>query len=73
VVAKSGSTLSYVKPCDHRYNGLQLCNHINGSFPVVDGTLEKWTAMRREIAPMKLMWWNNPVRATPSAAVRRPS
>ena len=37
------------------YNGLQLCNHINGTYPVVDGTLEQWTAMRRKIAPMRLM------------------
>ncbi|KAL3931040.1 MAG: hypothetical protein SGPRY_001289, partial [Prymnesium sp.] len=42
------------------YNGLQLCDHINGSYPVEDGTLEQWQAMLREIKPMRLMWWTNP-------------
>jgi hypothetical protein len=43
------------------YNGLQLCDHINGSYPVVDGTLEQWKDMLDKIKPMRLMWWNNPV------------
>jgi hypothetical protein len=43
------------------YNGLQLCDHINGSYPVVDGTLEQWQDMLQKIKPMRLMWWNNPV------------
>ena len=42
------------------YNGLQLCDHINGSYPAPDGTLAQWRAMLREIAPMRLMWWTNP-------------
>ena len=40
---------------------LQLCNHINGSYPVVDGTLAQWKEMLQKIKPMRLMWWNNPV------------
>ena len=44
------------------YNGLQLCDHINGSYPVVDGTLAQWRDMLQKIKPMRLMWWNNPVR-----------
>ena len=43
------------------YNGLQLCEHINGSFPAPDGSLEQWQAMLREIAPVRLMWWTNMV------------
>ena len=42
------------------YNGLQLCDHINGTYPVADGTLEEWQALRRLIRPMRLMWWTNP-------------
>lgn len=42
------------------YNGLQNCDHINGSYPVVDGSLAEWQAMLREIKPMRLMWWTNP-------------
>lgn len=42
------------------YNGLQLCEHINGSYPVPDGSLEQWRAMVRQIRPMRLMWWTNP-------------
>ena len=44
------------------YNGLQLCDHINGSYPVASGSLAQWKHMLAEIAPMRLMWWNNPVR-----------
>ena len=43
------------------YNGLQLCNHINGSYPVNDGSLARWKQMLIDIKPMRLMWWNNPV------------
>jgi hypothetical protein len=42
------------------YNGLQLCDHINGSFPAADGTLAEWQAMVAELKPMRLMWWTNP-------------
>ena len=42
------------------YNGLQLCDHINGSYPVPDGSLAEWQKMLEEIKPMRLMWWNNP-------------
>ena len=42
------------------YNGLQLCDHINGSYPAADGTLAEWRAMLNEIRPMRLMWWTNP-------------
>ena len=38
------------------YNGLQLCDHINGSYPVPDGSLSQWRRMLSEIAPMRLMW-----------------
>eukprot|EP00040_Diaphanoeca_grandis_P020945 m.111402 g.111402 ORF g.111402 m.111402 type:complete len:772 (+) comp28119_c0_seq1:329-2644(+) len=41
------------------YNGLQLCDHINGSYPVDDGSLEEWQQMVSELKPMKLMWWAN--------------
>ena len=43
------------------YNGLQLCDHINGSFPADDpaATLAEWRQMLREIAPVRLMWWAN--------------
>ena len=43
------------------YNGLQLCDHINGSYPAPDGTLPQWQQMLREIAPVRLMWWTNMV------------
>jgi hypothetical protein len=42
------------------YNGLQNCEHINGSYPAADGSLERWRAMLDEIKPMRLMWWTNP-------------
>ena len=42
------------------YNGLQLCDHINGSFPARDGTLEGWQRMVAELRPMRLQWWWNP-------------
>eukprot|EP00936_MAST-01D_sp_MAST-1D-sp1_P002167 g2167.t1 len=42
------------------YGGLQLCNHINGSFPAADGTLAEWKEMLDEIKPMRLGWWWNP-------------
>ena len=42
------------------YNGLQLCDHINGSYPAADGTLAEWRQMLKEIAPVRLMWWTNP-------------
>ena len=43
------------------YNGLQLCDHINGSYPVEDGhgdpgTLAEWQALVKELRPMRLMW-----------------
>jgi hypothetical protein len=41
------------------YNGLQLCDHINGTFPAADGTLEKWQALVQKLKPMRLMWWAN--------------
>lgn len=41
------------------YAGLQLCHHINGSFPAADGTLEQWQALVAELRPMRLMWWWN--------------
>lgn len=43
-----------------RYNGLQLCDHINGTFPAAGGTLAQWQKMVADIKPMRLMWWNNP-------------
>ena len=48
------------------YNGLQLCDHINGSYPAPDGSLPQWRQMLREIAPMRLMWWTNMVSPSPS-------
>lgn len=39
--------------------GLGLCDHINGSFPASDGTLEEWQQMLAEIKPVRLMWWGN--------------
>jgi hypothetical protein len=42
------------------YSGLQLCDHINGSFPAADGTLEEWQQVLQEIKPMRLQWWWNP-------------
>jgi hypothetical protein len=41
------------------YNGLQLCDHINGTFPASDGTLEGWQKLVQELKPMRLMWWTN--------------
>lgn len=29
-----------------------MCEHINGSFPAADGSLEKWQAMLADIRPM---------------------
>ena len=42
------------------YGGLQLCDHINGTFPAADGTLSEWQEMLEEIQPMRLGWWWNP-------------
>lgn len=42
------------------YNGLQLCGHINGTFPAADGTLSEWQALVQRLKPMRLMWWINP-------------
>ena len=42
------------------YNGLQLCEHINGTNPSADGTLIQWKSLIQEIKPMRLMWWTNP-------------
>lgn len=42
------------------YNRLQLCDHINGSFPAAGGTAERWQKMVAAIRPMRLMWWMNP-------------
>ena len=41
------------------YGGLQLCDHINGSFPAGDGTLEEWNALVEEVRPLRFMWWTN--------------
>jgi hypothetical protein len=41
------------------YNGLQICDHINGSFPAADGTLEEWQKLMEELRPMRFMWWAN--------------
>ena len=43
------------------YNGLQLCDHINGTYPAAGGTLDQWQSMVAEIRPMRLMWWVNHV------------
>ena len=46
-----------MRPCaGSRYNELQLCAHINGSYPVPDGSLEQWQMMVRNLRPMRLMW-----------------
>ena len=36
------------------YNGLQLCDHINGSYPVPDGSLEEWKQLVQQLKPMRL-------------------
>ena len=41
------------------YGGLQLCDHINGTFPAGDGTLAEWQAMLTELKPLRFMWWTN--------------
>ena len=41
------------------YNGLQLCDHINGTYPAADGTLPEWQALVEHLKPMRLMWWMN--------------
>jgi hypothetical protein len=41
------------------YGGLGLCDHINGTYPASDGTLEEWQQMLKEIRPVRLMWWAN--------------
>lgn len=40
------------------YNGLQLCDHINGSYPVEDGTLEQWQVTHGRVGegPDSLLW-----------------
>ena len=43
------------------YNGLQLCDHINGSNPAAGGSLAEWRSLVEEIRPMRLMWWKNSV------------
>ena len=50
------------------YGGLQLCDHINGSYPVPDGSLEQWQALVQELKPMRLQWWWNPVYWSVQAA-----
>ena len=60
------------------YNGLQLCDHINGTVPAADGTLDDWQALVAELRPMRFMWWTNmdywstqgPVWAQAAAAPR---
>ena len=60
------------------YNGLQLCDHINGTVPAADGTLTHWQALVAELRPMRFMWWTNrdywstqgPVWAQAAAAPR---
>lgn len=42
------------------YNGLQLCDHINGTYPAADGSLSEWRRLLKRIKPMRLMWWTNP-------------
>lgn len=39
------------------YNGLQLCDHINGENPAADGTVEQWQQLAEDLKPMRLMWW----------------
>lgn len=51
------------------YNGLQMCEHINGTFPAADGSLEKWKKMLQDIRPMRLMWWWNPAYWSTQGAV----
>ena len=41
------------------YNGLALCDHINGSMPAADGTLAEWQQLVLELRPLRLMWWTN--------------
>ena len=41
------------------YNGLALCDHINGSMPAADGTLAEWQQLVQELRPLRLMWWTN--------------
>eukprot|EP01047_Picozoa_sp_COSAG01_P024676 COSAG01_NODE_1532_length_10007_cov_4.889842_1_plen_1018_part_00 len=41
------------------YNGLALCDHINGTVPAADGTLEQWQQLVQELHPMRFMWWTN--------------
>ena len=38
-----------------------MCEHINGSYPAAEGTLERWQQMLQKIKPMRFMWWWNPV------------
>ena len=62
------------------YNGLQLCEHINGTFPAADGTIQAWKEMLAELKPMRLSWWANldywsvqgPVWAQAKAAPKSP-
>ena len=39
------------------YGGLQMCEHINGSYPAAEGMLERWQQMLQKIKPMRFMWW----------------
>eukprot|EP01051_Picozoa_sp_SAG22_P002215 SAG22_NODE_98_length_20720_cov_17.226662_2_plen_1113_part_00 len=41
------------------YGGLQLCDHINGSYPAMDGSLAEWQAMVHDLKPLRFMWWTN--------------
>ena len=62
------------------YNGLRLCEHINGTFPAADGTIQAWKEMLAELKPMRLSWWANldywsvqgPVWAQAKAAPKSP-
>lgn len=42
------------------YDGIHLCEHINGAYPVEGGNLSQWQDMVRGLRPMRLMWWMNP-------------
>jgi len=41
------------------YGGLQLCDDINGDYPIRDASLREWQQFVQDIKPMKLMWWAN--------------
>ena len=57
--ARAGAKTAACPGCALTPRGLQLCDHINGTVPAADGTVDAWQALVAELRPMRFMWWTN--------------